>query len=1181
MAEQPASLESVFLEALEKGSPPERAAFLDGACAGDAALRRRIEALLKAYDDAGSFLENPPAAFSPRDFVVQGAAQHDTGDLQAAPTLVAEPAATEPVSLEFLGPAQTPGRLGTLGPYEIDGVIGRGGMGVVLRAHDPRLDRRLAIKVLAPGLATNATARQRFLREARAAAAVHHEHVVAIHAIDEIKDLPFLVMECVEGPSLQQRIDRAGPLSVEETVHVGQQVASGLAAAHERGLIHRDIKPANILLVESQGSRVEGISVEGPASRVQGQSSDGRPSTLDSRPSTLDPRPLTLSAKLTDFGLARAADDASITKTGMVAGTPQYMSPEQAHGQPVDQRSDLFSLGSVLYAMCTARPPFRAETSMAVMRQVCDDPPPPIRDLNPNVPHWLAGIIERLMEKEPERRFQSAAELDELLGRDPAELQQLFGHTRRRQNRRRLLKRGLTAAALVAIATCSFAFYTLAVRGQVEPASGGEAQAAAPSDRPLDPSGNPLPRPGGSPPAQLYGEVGRITSHGELNAMAVSPDGKVVYSGGTSGVVTAWEIESGKELFQAPSRVYDLDISPDGAKLAGACGDRSLRIWDAKSGAELVRIQPGVPGFRVAFSPDGRHVGAALSPGEEPRSLVVYDAMDGDEIATFSASPPARWHSLAFSPDGRQIAGGTGDGRVVMFDAKTGKQLKESTGYRGPVWCVRFSRDAKLLFFSENTNRVYCWRLGDDKRTVLAGFSHGLTRFVMNADETLLVANGTPQLRLRDLTINVMPNAAVAIPGHAGSVKDVAILPGGRAVSCAVDGTVRVWKLPPPPGRRPPLHREDPDDAPELLAVARPVRRKPGQPDARTAPAQSPAEVLRMGVDMPLLALAVSPDGETVYSAGGDSIIHSWNTTTGEPDRRFEGHDAPIWGLALSPDGTRLASCGADRRLRVWDTRSAKHLLAIELPTVPWKAAFSPDGRRIAATVYPGDANQMGTREPAKSPDKYALFVFEPDEQRIRPLVIDRPGAWWPVAWSPDGTLIAAGNGASFVALFDADSGKLKRELKVDVGPACCVRFSDDGARLYATDGSNTIFVWNVADGRELTRQHWHIPGGARFAVIRRFALSPDQTWLAADGAADLRLRDLTGQVNAIKRLILPGHQRNISDVAILPDGRRVASCSYDGTVRIWKLPEREPAEPSPEKESPQEHDAGNGKRRE
>jgi serine/threonine protein kinase len=294
-----------------------------------------------------------------------------------------EPAPTVSESLDFLAPSDWPDSLGRLGTYEVKGVLGRGGMGVVLKAFDPALNRNVAIKVLSASFASCGAARQRFLREARAAAAVVHEHVVAVYAVVESSGLPFLVMEYVPGKSLQDRLDRQGRLSLTEVLRIGMQTASGLAAAHAQGLVHRDVKPANILL-------------EDGVERV----------------------------RLADFGLARAAADALLTQSGIVAGTPHYMAPEQARGDLVDQRADLFSLGSTLYATCAGHPPFRAESPLAVLRRVSDDAPRSLREQNPDVPAWLEAIVVKLMAKAPAARFQTAAEVAELLEKCLAHVQQ-------------------------------------------------------------------------------------------------------------------------------------------------------------------------------------------------------------------------------------------------------------------------------------------------------------------------------------------------------------------------------------------------------------------------------------------------------------------------------------------------------------------------------------------------------------------------------------------------------------------------------------------------------------------------------------------------------------------------------------------------------------------------------------
>ena len=293
---------------------------------------------------------------------------HDTVD--------SEPAMDrDSVSLDFLQPTDATDSLGRLVSYEILEVVGRGGMGVVLKAYDPSLRRIVAIKVMAGHLASSPLARKRFVREARAAAAVSHDHVVAIYSVEENQEPPFLVMQFVSGKTLQDRVMATGPLTLAEILRIGMQTASGLAAAHAQGLVHRDIKPANILL-------------ENGVERV----------------------------KITDFGLARAVDDVGMTQTGLVAGTPQYMAPEQANGESIDVRSDLFSLGSVMYTICTGRPPFRATNMMGLLKRICEETPRPIRELNPEIPEWLDAIIGKLLKKNPDDRYQTAKEVADLLG---------------------------------------------------------------------------------------------------------------------------------------------------------------------------------------------------------------------------------------------------------------------------------------------------------------------------------------------------------------------------------------------------------------------------------------------------------------------------------------------------------------------------------------------------------------------------------------------------------------------------------------------------------------------------------------------------------------------------------------------------------------------------------------------
>jgi serine/threonine protein kinase len=276
--------------------------------------------------------------------------------------------------LTFLEPPQDPAEVGRLGPYRILGVLGRGGMGVVFEADDTLLGRPVALKVMRPALALNEAAKQRFLREARAmaraTAIANQDHVVTIYAVSiDAHGLPFLAMPLLRGETLETRLQREGRLPAAEVARVGREVALGLAAAHEQGIIHRDIKPSNVWL-------------EAPSGR----------------------------AKVMDFGLARApgAGDQHLTQEGAILGTPAYMAPEQAHGEAIDGRCDLFSLGSVLYRAATGELPFKGKDSLSTLLALATQRPRPPRALNSGLPAALSDLILRLLARDPAGRPASA-----------------------------------------------------------------------------------------------------------------------------------------------------------------------------------------------------------------------------------------------------------------------------------------------------------------------------------------------------------------------------------------------------------------------------------------------------------------------------------------------------------------------------------------------------------------------------------------------------------------------------------------------------------------------------------------------------------------------------------------------------------------------------------------------------
>jgi serine/threonine protein kinase len=281
-----------------------------------------------------------------------------------------------PADFAFLAPPQEVDELGRLGPYLIRKVLGTGAMGIVFEAQDAQLKRLVALKVMKPSLAAQADFHRRFLREAQLAAAIDHEHVVTIYHVDEDRGIPYLAMKLLRGESLEARLSRTGGrLPLKDVLRIGREIAVGLEAAHSKGLVHRDIKPANIWLEENRD-------------RV----------------------------KIVDFGLARGTGaDAHFTQAGAVIGTPSYMAPEQANGKEVDERCDLFSLGSVLYRMSTGRLPFDGKDTLEVLSALATKTPVLPKKLVPNLPASFSDLLMRLLSKDRNQRPSSAHEVDEIL----------------------------------------------------------------------------------------------------------------------------------------------------------------------------------------------------------------------------------------------------------------------------------------------------------------------------------------------------------------------------------------------------------------------------------------------------------------------------------------------------------------------------------------------------------------------------------------------------------------------------------------------------------------------------------------------------------------------------------------------------------------------------------------------
>jgi tRNA A-37 threonylcarbamoyl transferase component Bud32 len=661
-----------------------------------AACQRTLETLAGA-DRA---LLDAASALSRTAYLGEPSLQRLLVDLETDASLTAlyHPADRTAGLQALLRPPESPDTLGQLDSYRVSELLGQGAMGLVLKAFDPALKRWVAIKVQAPDLARDRVARQRFAREAQAAAAVHHPHVVTIHAVSEANGVPYFVMDYLAGGSLQDYLDRHGQLEWSTVARLGAEIASGLAAAHARGLVHRDIKPSNVLL-----------GMEG---------SPGEPGP----------------AKIGDFGLVRVADEARLTQTGTVTGTPMYMSPEQARCEPLDHRADLFSLGSLLYVLCTGREPFPAGSPIAVLRQVCEATPRPIRELNPAIPPWLAAIVERLHAKHPGDRFASAAEVAELLRYNLEHPEQPrpvpapgAGRWMSRRTRRLAVAALLAGLLLLGAFGLSEALHWTHLTGwggyDGTQANGVRLRTTLQRHKgtvwsvAYAPDGRTLATGEDDQVVRLWDAVtgeekGDLPGHsGAVVAVAFAHSGNFLISGDSDGTLHVWDLATAQELPPLPhhsGNVRRIAISPDDRTVAVSSSAQGVELWDfATRTVRLTLAGHQSSILAIAFAPDG----GSLATGDASGDIRLWSPADGMELASLH-SDPFSVRALAFAPDSQTLAAaGTGDKDVKLWSIATREHLATLSGSENGVQIVAIVPDGRILATGSRDGLVRFWDL--------------------------------------------------------------------------------------------------------------------------------------------------------------------------------------------------------------------------------------------------------------------------------------------------------------------------------------------------------------------------------------------------------------------------------------------------------------------------------------
>jgi serine/threonine protein kinase len=764
--------------------------------------------------------EPPPISYSDLKTLAPDSSLDANQAESEGPAGAAHPAGQpNPALYDFLAPPQAVDELGRLGHYRVLKVLGAGGMGVVYKAEDLQLRRPVALKAMLPTLAVSPSNRQRFLREAQAAAAVVHDHIVTIFHVGEDRGIPFLAMQLLEGQTLEDRLQRSRRLPAAQVVRIGREIAEGLAAAHERGLIHRDIKPGNIWL-EAERQRV----------------------------------------KILDFGLARSArGDSHLTQSGAIVGTPAYMAPEQACGQAVDPRSDLFSLGCVLYRLCTGELPFKGKDTLATLAALAVEIPRSVDELNPEVPPALADLIMRLLSKDAGQRPPSARAVVKSLA--AIEAGQLGSRPARPAGAERLVA-GLPQAQLLGTPAPDISPYAIERRPSLRSRSAETEEEFAPS----------APQLLGIP-VWLVAVLGGVLSLGAVLVIVL---------------VALRSTPTPPRSSEPPPSSALVEVKPQPPKTNPPVSDPQPKP------PEPVNIDP--PPQPVNPPPTPLAGDSALAPY---RKLHAYNA-------------PVHW--LTYSPDGKYLAGRSDHTLTIrLWSSRGGLAIRKFAGEGRENGRILFSPDSKKLAAYGGPS-LYVWdvetteQLHNPKVTNPGGQVIGMTFSRDSATVYFAVrieVQGTWVLQIFDLAAK---KEKARLLGHTNDILHCLISPDcTRAVSTSADGTTRVWDL----TTSLEMHQLDtPGRAAKCIAVS---------PDGKQVLSSHHERSIYLwdvetGRKLKTFVgrgendtVAFSADGRLGLSGGWGSTVRVWDLQTGKRTHELQG-DSIVTAITAAPSGTAVLS---------------------------------------------------------------------------------------------------------------------------------------------------------------------------------------------------------------------------------------------------------------------------------
>jgi len=1040
-------------------------------------------------------------------------------------------ATLDTISAAPAGPERDPSELRT-DRYRITGEVGRGGLGRVLRALDQVLDRPVALKEL---FSASEAMRSRFVREALITARLQHPSIVPVYDAGHLGDRsPFYAMKLVAGRPLDKAIAEASTLAQRlALLPTVLAVADAIAYAHNERIIHRDLKPPNILV----GKYGETIVIDwGLAKDLAADDRDA-----------------------VDAGPYRGTD-VDKTVAGAMMGTPAYMAPEQAAGEAVDERTDVYALGAILYQLVSGAIPHEGDTLEEMVSHVITGQVRPLAERVPEVPRDLAAIVGKAMALEPAKRYANAQGFADDLRRFSTG-QLVASHTYRTRDlvRRWLARhRGIVLVATAALALVSIISITSVVRivRAQHAAEDAAVVATRENNAATEMLANTLEEQGrqellaGRPAraavylteaqtkrreqsvairallADAMPSIEPIRSFAipgeEITGAALSPDGKVATTS-MGGSVAIWDVSTGTIVATLKGHretVRAVAFGADSTRIVTASLDHTAKLWDG-DGKVLATFEHPDEVRSVALARDGSRVVTIANDG----IARLWIASTGTLVGTLEGAV-GEVSTAAFSADGTRVVTASEDRAARVWDATTGKLVVTLDGHTTPVECAAFSPEGSLIVTATIDGTAKLWDARTGKlRASLEGHASGIDSAVFSPDGTRVVtASVDHTAKLWDVQTGKL---LLTFEGHDGEVHSAAFSPDGkRVVTASLDRTAKLWDV--ETGRAIASFEGHRDEVISAAFRAGGTQVLTTSEDGTTKLWDATPKRARVSLASgTLVSGQLDLDGERIVTAGEDHGARIWNTRTGKQLASLEGA-ASVFAM-FDASGTRVVTAGTDHTAKVWDAKTGAQVCSLDHGDELRFALFSPDGRKVATI-----GGRQGARIwDAKTGTLIASVAAAPER-------LDQLHA---AMFSADGSRFVTVGGANTTRIWNAGTGAQIAELPTQVGVAYAA-FSPDGARVVTADFDEAARVWDVTTGKLLVSLEGHT------GMLYRARFSPDgERIVTASADHSAKLWDSrSGKLLAS----LDGHADQLFDASFSADGARVLTASADHSAKIW-----------------------------